>query len=102
MKYQTYTFYSANFEEFSNILNNHINEINKSAGIIDNIQFSTSPYSNSGNINLNLNGNRTGTILNNITNTASYNDNENTNINGTFNNNNTSTIFSCLILWHQA
>ena len=25
MKYQTYTFYSANFEEFSNILNNHIN-----------------------------------------------------------------------------
>ena len=51
---------------------------------------------------LNLNGNRTGTILNNITNTASYNDNENTNINGTFNNNNTSTIFSCLILWHQA
>ena len=74
MKYQTYTFYSANFEEFSNILNNHINEINKSSGIIDNIQFSTSPYSNSGNINLNLNGNRTGTILNNITNTASYNE----------------------------
>ena len=102
MKYQTYTFYSPNFEEFSNILNNHINEINKSSGIIDNIQFSTSPYSNSGNINLNLNGNRTGTILNNITNTASYNDNENTNINGTFNKNNTSTIFSCLILWHQA
>ena len=29
MKYQTYTFYSANFEEFSNILNNHINEINR-------------------------------------------------------------------------